>query len=123
MATNAQLDAISSDVEAFVTDLTSLAAEFGGEVVSRDSTGAAVSVELRIPVDRWARAFAELRTWPEAADGERVWGQDIAAQVNEIVQALEDATGSEAEFLGEKLAFRIDRIERAVIVVRIRPPD
>ena len=80
-----------------------------------------VSVELRIPADRWAAAFEELRAHPEAAGGERIWGQDITAQVDEILRELEDATDDEAEFLRAKLALRMDRIERAVIVVRIHP--
>jgi hypothetical protein len=118
VAANAQLDAVSGDVEAFVNDLTSLADRFGGEVAGRDGIG----VELRIPAARWGEAFEELRARPEAAGGEQVWGQDITEEVNEILRELEDATGDEAAFLRAKLAFRVDRIERAVIVVRIRPP-
>jgi len=118
VATNAQMDAVSGDVEAFVNDLTGLANRFGGEMVGRDAAG----VELRIPAVRWAEAFEELRAWPEATGGERIWGQDITDQVNEILRELEEATGDEAALLRAKLAFRMDRIERAVIVVRIRPP-
>jgi hypothetical protein len=118
VATNAQLDAVIGDVEAFVNDLTSLADRFGGELVGPVAGG----VELRIPAARLGEAFEELRARPEAAGGERIWGQDITDQVNEILGELEEATGDEAALLRAKLAFRMDRIERAVIVVRIRPP-
>ena len=118
VATNAQLDAVSGDVEAFVNDLTVLADRFDGELVGRDAAG----VELRIPAARLGEAFEELRARPEAAGGERIWGQDITEEVNEILRELDRATGDEAAFLRAKLAFRMDRIERAVIVVRIRPP-
>lgn len=115
VVTNAQLDAVSGDVEEFVKELVSLADRFGGEIAGRDAAG----VELRIPDARWAEAFEELRARPEAAGGEQVWGQDITDQVNEIVRELDEATGDEAALLRAKLAFRMDRIERAVIVVRI----
>lgn len=121
VAVNAQLDAISGDPASFIDDLTTLANSYGGDISSRALADPA-SAEMRIPVARWPEAFADLRVRREAAGGERVWGQDITDQISKLEAELESATGEEAARLRASLDFRFDRMERATIVVRIRPP-
>ena len=118
VATNAQLDAVTGDVDAFVGDLTALAARHGGELSRRG--GGPGSVTLRVPVERWPEVFAELRALPEAAGGEQVWGQDVTDQIIELERDLATADGEEATALRARLDYRLDRVERAVIVVRFR---
>lgn len=115
VATNAQLDAVTDDVDAFVGDLTALAARHGGELSRRPG-----SVTLRVPVERWPEVFAELRALPEAGGGEQVWGQDVTDQIIELERDLATADGEEATALRARLDYRLDRVARAVIVVRFR---
>ncbi len=113
VATNAQIDMVESpDLEHEIRDL---ATSFGGTMTISER-----SYELRIPVADWTEAFSALQRHPASVGGEQVWGQDITDQVLRLSQELASASGPKAADVEERLAYRADRVARAVIVVRIR---
>lgn len=118
---NGSLTMRVNDADRAVEQMSTIAAEHGGEIYSSNfyqdvqniKNG---SVEVRVPVDRFDSAFAALKKVATAVEGESTYGQDVTLAYRDLQARLKNKQAEEQSFL--KLLDQSGKLSDVIDVTR-----